>query len=160
MHIVSMYAVISCMHKFQQERGVKDQCVTNTQFLYDTIKHNYEVDVKARACVVLSQDIKNKELKVIIHLVLTVKDQIIDSSYDVFSLEDKHYYFNIASFSKAIKDITLPFEFQKKYLTIFLKFLDFAKKINEGQLIITDKQHYTDQADFVEAASGNRGGGR
>ena len=147
-----MDAVISHMHTFQRERGVKDQCVTNTQFLYDTIKHNHDVDVKATACIVISKDIKAKELKVIIHLVLTVKDQIIDPSYDVFSLEDKHYYFNIASFSKSVKDITLPFVFQKKNITIFLEFLDFAKKINKGQLIITDKQHYTDQADFVEAS--------
>jgi len=144
-----MHPVISLMHKFQQERGVKDQCVTNTQFVYDTFKHNYDIDVKARACIVLSQDIKNKELKVIIHLVLTVGDKIIDPSYDVFSLKP-HYCFDFASFSKATKATMLGF--QKKYLIIFLKFLDLAKRINEGQLIITDKQHYNDQADFLETA--------
>ena len=149
-----METLISRMHKFQQERGVENQCVTNVQFLYDTIKHSphaTDIDVKARACLVL--ETSASLMRVVVHLVISVDDATIDPSYDIASLKTKDYYFSLPAFLKeAVKrGINLPLDFKKDIVEKFIVFLDLARRVNAGELLVTDKTHYNDQADFLQA---------
>lgn len=149
-----METLILNMYKFQKNKGIKDQCVTNTQFLYDCIKHSYKTDVKPRACIVLSLPENKEELRTIIHLVVGVNDTIIDPSYDIASLKPKKYYFDIKTYMEAIKRINVSLDFKKKIIERFMVFLRLAKRIEAGELLVCDEKFYKEQADFIEGLGG------
>ena len=48
--------IILSMREYQKENNVKNQCVTNAQYLYDTIKINSNSNVKTKAVLVFSDN--------------------------------------------------------------------------------------------------------
>jgi len=141
------------MYKFQKDRGIKDECITNCQFLNDCIKHSYNIDVKVRACIVFSLQ-EDTELRTIIHLVIGINDAIIDPSYDIASLKPKKYFFDIITYMKAINGINVPLDFKKKVISKFIEFSGFAKRIEGGELLVCNKTYYNEQANFLEGLGG------
>ena len=160
-----MDSIIKNMLQFQKQRGVKNQCMTNTQFLYDCLRHSGFV-VKVKACLVLSihNDVIEDEnvyyssncggdgssITTIIHLVVDVNGSILDPSYDVASLKDARYFDSIASYRAAVKLLPIEHKHMKETISRFMEFLNLARRMNAGELLIADKKHYNEQADFVE----------
>jgi hypothetical protein len=88
------------------------------------------------------------------HLVLILDDNetVIDSSYDIFRLKNISYYDNVKDLIDIFKDKT---ELKKRFdlKTLFsehIQFMKLAEQINNGEFIITDKQFYDNQADYIE----------
>ena len=72
---------------------------------------------------------------------------IIDPSYDVHSLRNKYYFDNVKDFNNTFRgSLSLP----KDIITKFIRFIKYAEEINNGQLLVCDKEFYNNQADYVE----------
>lgn len=153
-----MDIILFGMYKFQKDRDIKNQCVTNTQFLYDNIKNSYNVKVKARACLVISMNTEIHEHRTIAHLVLYVNDKMLDPSYEIAFLKSKEYCFDIKTYMQATRENNISPDFYKSVIGSFIEFLNLADRMNAGELLVCDKSFYHEQANFIEAmAPGNPG---
>jgi hypothetical protein len=143
---------IKHMIEYQKNNNIKGQCITNAQYLYDYINHNFpNINPKAKAVVCLGNDNENNITKCICHMVIMIDDIIYDPSYEIISLNDIYYFGNMKSFSSYIKKIPLfPEDIYLKTVSNFIEFIKLADKINEGGLLVCDKDFYNNQADYVE----------
>jgi hypothetical protein len=149
--------IINSMRKFQEVNLIKKQCITNSQYLYDIIISNRYFtrdEIRVKAVIVVSSD---EELDTFTfvggHLVLVFDDgSIIDPSYDIFSLKNRSYFDNIKdvmdSFKNEDKEL-LKTNFKKGFVD-HIHFMKIAEQINSGECLITEKQFYNDQADYIE----------
>lgn len=146
---------IELMHKYQKENNITKQCVTNVQYLYDIFKCNVNEYFTFEAVPVMCIGIRNDAIIIVKgHLVFKIEDRIIDPSYEIDSLENLHIYDNIKLFIDALSVNEALHDFVKKdIITTFLTFKSFADQINSGGLVITDKDYYNKQADYVDANS-------
>ena len=145
------------MREYQNLNNVKGQCITNTQYLYDTIKYNSfgkYVEFKAKAVFVIKIDNELNLTRFVTHVVLNVKDKsndeeyIIDPSYETFSLKNKKYYDTIQSFMPFFKNMTD--ENKKKILKEYISLSKHADNINNGELLFADRKFYDQQADYIQ----------
>jgi len=140
------------MREFQRVNKINGQCITNTQFLYDTIKASFpNIDVKAQA--VIAVDIFDDTFRTTIHLIISADGEYYEPSYEVFNFNAR-YYSTIKDFIKNNKP---PYDnpmfikdAAKSILPDFMRFIKYAEQINEGDIIITDKDFYNKQADYIE----------
>jgi hypothetical protein len=151
--------IVDSMRKYQKNNNIKGKCITNTQYLYKIIKHYSNWNVKAKTVFAVSIDNITNSVVTIIHIVIMVEDKyIIDPSYEVFSKNNLSYYDNVEDYVKFMNSCKTCLEIKnKKKETIkisireFIKFLEYSKKINEGNGIeLVDDDYYNKQADFIE----------
>jgi hypothetical protein len=150
------FALAGLMLRYQKENKVKKQCVTNVQYLFDQlILHG--VKCKAKPAIVC-----NKTHIIRGHVVIVLDDgTIVDPSYEIAQLQDTQYIGNIKVFSSLLKyddsQSQSKEDFLKQTITDFLDFNKLAEDINKSQhcksFIITDKEHYNKQADYIDAKS-------
>jgi len=132
------------MLNYQKENNIKRNCITNAQYLYDQINKNCKHKVKARAVFVINEE---KKLFCQGHLVLEYEDgTFIDPSYEYASLNNSKYFTTIHDLHLKESDIN----YKKELIKIFIKFINHANEINQGEFLINDKKYYDDQADYVE----------
>jgi hypothetical protein len=83
------------------------------------------------------------------HLVVEVDEEfIIEPSYEVCSIDNILYFDNIKAFMNKYK---IPDTNDMKHLIKdFVSFTKLADAINNGELTITDKEYYQNQANYVE----------
>ena len=140
--------IVLLMREYQKKHNIKRQCVTNCQYLYDTFKANYPLNnVKVKAVIGI---LPNEDETIIYtgHVVVEVDEVIFEPSYEVYSIRKIEYFDNIKQFKNVfafpnkndIKDI----------IKEFICFTKLADAINNGEYIVTDKDHYHNQADYVE----------
>ena len=140
--------VILLMREYQMKHNIKKQCVTNCQYLYDTFKANCPLNnVKVKAVIGI---LPNKYGTIIYagHVVVEVDEDIFEPSYEVYSIRNIEYFDNIKQFKNVF-----AFPNKNDIKDIIKEFIDFTKiadTINNGELAITDKEHYNNQADYVE----------
>jgi hypothetical protein len=147
------------MREHQKNKSIENQCITNTQYLYDIMTTNFSKNVKAKAVYMFSGD--NGIGKFVNHVIL-VKDNktIMDSSYDTYCLKDKNYFY-------TFKDLMDHFDNETKnrfgteldmreLVNTHMRFIKVAERINNGKLSITDngEKHYNDQADYISSLFG------
>ena len=142
-----MDTIINRMYAYQLKNGVKNQCMTNSQYIYDSMR--YSGVSAARVCATLVLHQGDMVLNIINHLVVRVNDRIIDASYDVASLKGKKYCFTVAEFLEACKELNLHLPLKKKTIENFVHFLGISKRMNAGEILVSDKIYYNKQADFV-----------
>jgi len=142
--------VVNQMRNYQQTFKTKKQCLANTQYLYDTIRMNYNIDVNAQAVMVYSYDPVLNQTKIIIgHMVVNIGDNcIIDPSYEVSKLKNVKYFDKVNTFINSY-DIKTNYDV-KKIIKEHLVFRDFATRINKGEIVISNKGYYDNIADFIE----------
>ena len=149
--------VVDLMLEFQKANGIVKQCVTNTQYLYDVMKANLppQIPIRAEACVVIVEHPEIGTIEFISHLALSFEDRVIDSSYEIYSKENKSYYTTIADLMNVVEHGY----FEKKeggqsllreIVSNHIDFVGMAKRINDGGLLVCDKEFYNAQADYVE----------
>jgi len=148
--------IVLSMREFQKNKGIKKQCVTNAQYLYDIIKMNSIDNVKAKAVFVFSCDDDTNTLVFVGgHLVVMLEDgTMIDPSYDIFCLKDKSYFDNIKDlmdmFNENSKMILKSGVDIKQIVRDHIHFIKLAEQINNGKHTFTTKKFYDDQADYIE----------
>ena len=132
--------------------------MTNSQYIYDCLRGSGVDSARVTATLVV-KIIEDYTIWTNVHLVVLVNDVIVDASYDVASVKDKKYCFTIAEWLEYVKEIPMsPMNLKdimsnnKYIIEQFVKFLDIAKRINAGGLLVADKEYYNQQADFVEKA--------
>ena len=136
---------IKHMIKFQKDNNIKGQCITNTQFLYDCIKRIYpNVKAKAVICVINNNNI----IKCIVHMIIIIDNIIYEPSYEIVSYGNVVYYDNIKTIISNLPSISK--DMISKTFNDFIEFIQLANKINEGGLLVCDKDFYNNQADYVE----------
>jgi hypothetical protein len=100
--------IIRSMREFQEKNGIKKQCVTNAQYLYDCIKINHSsANVKVKALMVISTDDYAETCTCVsghLAIILVDDETLIDPSYDVFSLKNKSYFDNIKDLMDSFDD--------------------------------------------------------
>lgn len=153
-HSIFIANIILSMREYQKENNIKKQCVTNAQYLYDTIKMNSNSNVKTKAVFVFSNN--NEEDTAIFvggHLIVILDDEtIIEPSYDIFCLKNISYFDNIKDLVNIFDDkVCLNSKIDiKKLIYDHIHFMKISDQINNGEFIITDKKHYNKQADYIE----------
>ena len=153
--------VIDLMLEYQKAKGVVEQCMTNTQYLYDCIKQNLPSEAhkfRAEPCIVVAKTEDEHTILHINHFVIRFEGHIIDASYEVYSQKEKKYCFTIAEFMKTIEGLEMPQEQMKEVVSHHITFLRLAKRMNDGELLVCDKEFYNAQADYIEETL-SRGGG-
>tara|TARA_Y100000590_G_scaffold470766_1_gene669748 strand:- start:30053 stop:30529 length:477 start_codon:yes stop_codon:yes gene_type:complete len=142
--------VIKLMHQYQKNHNIKSECIVNAKYLYDKIKSSQigRMPIKVMAVICVSR--AERPVVTSGHLVLSYNNdinEIIDPSYEVYSFKNKEYYATIEDFMNNMPpyiDSIAEYVIKKH-----IKFLDIAKKINEGSLMIHDYEYYNQQADYV-----------
>lgn len=143
--------IIRLMREYQKMNNVKKQCITNAQTLYDLINHNTNYDVKVQAVYVLSYD--GDDCFVCAgHVVVNVEGVIFDTSYDIYSLKDPQYFDNIKVLLSNMNPID-PKD-KKELIKKHIVFKNFADKMNKDEFIITDRDHYHKQLDYIQTQLG------
>jgi hypothetical protein len=138
---------IKYMIEFQKNNNIKGQCITNTQYLYDHINHNFS-NIKHKAKAVICVTNNNNIITCIVHMVIIIDNNIYDPSYEIISLNNLSYYDNIKTIISVLPHVSK--EMISKTFTGFIKFIELADKINKGGLLVCDKDFYNNQADYVE----------
>lgn len=145
--------IVLLMRGYQEAKNIKKQCVTNIQYLYDFIKLNNICNVKTKAVYVFSyNDEENIATIVSGHLVIELDNKrIIEPSYDIFCLKNKYYFDNIKDLKNMYDDKTEYLKNNmKQIINDHLHFMKLSEQINNGGLLMTDKEHYDNQANYVE----------
>jgi hypothetical protein len=148
---------VRAMRDFQEKNCIKSQCMTNAQYLYDIIKHNSSRNVKVKPVIVVSIDYETETTTCVGgHLIVELDDDtILEPSYDVFSLKNKSYFDNIKSlmdsYENELKIISELKSILKESISLFITFVKIAEQINNGELLINDKEFYDNQADYIES---------
>ena len=140
--------VVDLMREYQRENDIKNQCITNCQYLYDTIIYSFKslkhrVKVKPVIFVSLSKQL------FVIHMVVEFDDFIIDPSYETFSVEDREYYSSIGDIKNIFKHIDGGLT-HRECIEIFLKFVNCAEQMNKYNIcMVACKDFYNKQADYI-----------
>ena len=150
---------LALMILYQKENNITGHCLTNTQYLYDSIKQSLlrekkTANIKAKAVFVCSYDENTKIFNFVAgHLVIIADDnQILEPSYDVDCLKNKRYYDNVKDLLDSFNDKN-DFKIKSNIKQKLLKHLEFVKQadmINNGIIALSDKSYYNKQADYIE----------
>lgn len=142
--------IIKNMWEYQKINNVTKQCVTNSQYLRDTLINNYYI-AKVKAVIMTSST--ESELEVYAgHLVVEIEDKrLIDASYETNFKENQNYFDNIPTLLLHYPEIKNDKQFLSFIIKKFLEFNKIANEINiNDTLCVTDKIHYNKQADYLE----------
>lgn len=157
--------IVSAMREYQRQNEIKKMCINNTQYLFDLLKElipEHKVEIKS-VIGFCANDENGICITTTGHLVIYVNNEyVIDPSYDIFKIEhilnsNLQVCANIIDFKNTIGDENYRVFFkekkimdEKKLIKDAIQFQRFAKEMNEGRFIITDRDYYDNQADFVE----------
>jgi len=158
-NIIIIRNVILSMREYQKENNVTKQCVTNAQYLYDIIKMNSTINVKTKAVLVFSKNNEENSFTIVSgHLILTLGDEtVIEPSHEIFCYQNKSYFDNIKDLMSIFDDkVKLKSNIDiKKVISDHMHFMKISEQINNGEFIITDKDYYNQQADYIEKLYSN-----
>lgn len=140
-----MENIVLQMMNFQHFNNIKGACATNAKCMSDYLKKTYpDKKIEVYPAIVTSDSL------VRVHLIILADEALIDSSYDVFSLENKRYYLNIKEFVDAIEN---PADKQNELRSLgkdFMKYLDCANEINSGTFENFNAELYNKQTEYVD----------
>lgn len=136
------------MHEYQKMNDVKDECVTNAQYLYDILKYNTNLDVKVKSVYVLFNYDDETSGICVGHLCLQVDGMIIDPSYQYSKIKEANYTDSFKEVNKYLSD--LDSVSKSKILKRNLHFEKIANQINSGECLVSCKDYYHSQADYCE----------
>lgn len=151
------FDLITEMYKYQKRRGIVKKCIDNTQFALDCIKESYPgANVKATAILMTSFDPDEGHMRVCGgHLVILVDDNhILDPSYETSSAPNNRYFKTLSALLEAYPKVKNDKALLANTIKLFFDFSKFAERINNGDIMLTDRTYYNDQADFLERRAG------
>lgn len=151
--------------EYQKINNIQNMSVSNAQYLYDFIGHNYpklNPEVRAVICVYanrlargqrpssqqpLTTEIQNIAFHA--HMVVIIDDQVFDPSYEIAHNDNVLY---IDSWSTLTTKFKITEDMIKTILPTFLEFVKASDEMNKGVPIISNgsREFYNKQADYVE----------
>ena len=159
---VKIQHIINHMLDYQRMNGIVEQCMTNVQTLYDIITSNIEstikvgtkYEIKVKPCIILSHDGESNITEVVSqHVILDVDGLEIDPSYETLSLKNAIYFKDYREFmdflserSKKSLDESVGI---KTILEGYITAVGLSDRMNNGEFLISDKQFYDNQLDYV-----------
>jgi hypothetical protein len=137
--------ILETMHQYQKDNSIKNECITNAQFFYDCMNSS---GIPAKAKAVITVHSNGDDNVVTSHICIQLEDgTLIDPSYDIHS-SDANYYESLASIRKTIMGISNGLN-AREFITNWLKFLEYEKIINSGVCLVSNRDYYNKQADYV-----------
>lgn len=148
-----METLVTLMHEYQKKHKVKGKCITNTTYLVDCLRMS-GVNARAKAVIAYWFDHDGRAFYNCVHMVVELGDDtIVDPSYEIDSIHDCHYVDKLhLAYPKCLEGAKVKHEGigKKEKVEAFLQFIEFAKRINDGEVLVTDREYYNAQADYVE----------
>lgn len=158
--------IVQTMHEYQRKHDIKKQCITNTQYLYDSIRASFpSLNVKVKAIIgfrnnddVVAVNEKNKkkyinrETHTIVHMVVLIDNKkIFDPSAEINDMKDLQYVgFDFQKLIKTLRELGMTEDMVKKLIKDYMTFFGYENQMNNGKTLIVDRQYYNNQADYVE----------
>lgn len=141
-------AVLYALHHYQNKNNITGQCVTNVSTFIDIARQYIPNKITAKAFVCVGwNDEKNEAYIVCGHLVVDIDGLgIFDPSYEIHKLKNTKY---CESF-KALNCAYNTREETKRHLKEHLEFIKIAERINNGEFLIHNQEHYDKQLEFIE----------
>lgn len=146
--------IIIEMREYQKNKNIKNQCVTNVSFLYNTISGFGIKNIKAKSAICVYFDDNEKIIRIVAgHMLLLVDEIIIEPSYDIYCLSGIKYFYTIKKFMNYIKnnnyfsieDTTFDLKYVIEHVTHFKK---FETTINGGG-VIYGESYYTELENHI-----------
>jgi len=145
--------LISLMNTYQQKHKIINQCLTNVQFLYTSVRHSFpSCDIKVvPACAVYISPIDHKPKLNAGHVVVMINNKIFDPSYEITS-QDPTYLLDMKVVGEHFK--LLPVEGKRLIIQTWLEFTSYATMMNANPPypLISNKEYYYAQGVFVTDA--------
>jgi len=142
--IANANKLINDMLDFQKKNNIKDQCVTNSQVLYDMMKENTNLNVKVIPVIVDSY--ANGYYEICCgHLVVVIDEvEILESSYDILLMPERNYYKSIKEYldKNNTNYIYKNKENLKELVEEFIDFTKIAEQMNKGKGFVNKKYFY------------------
>ena len=160
-YIDNLIMLKNAMYEYQKQNNITKQCVTNTQYLFDSYKASLKnrCQVKVKAVIVSStNESMTDHFLTAGHVVVAIADNgsndfsnIIEPSYEINCRKNIEYYDNVKDFIKYSHQELLKKYNMKVVIKGHIDFTKIAEKMNNGELCITDRELYHKQADYVES---------
>ena len=139
--------LLDTMYEYQMINNITKHCITNVMYLKDNMNY-YGYNSKAKAVITIHAE--NKILVTTIHLVIDCNGRILDPSYEIHS-KDAEYYDKLNIALDRLKELSIMKDIEIKYtISQFLHFMKIAEEINNGKCIVSDKEYYHSQADYID----------
>lgn len=145
--------IVGHMHDYQRINNIKRCCLQNVQFVYDGLVNASYANIEPIAVMVIKFYPNEKRMHCYNHMVLidVITQKLIEPSYEVGNMKDTEYYVSFSVLLKATKNVLyLTTEEKETLLKNHIEFCNFAERMKNGELIITDKEIYHKQADYVK----------
>lgn len=152
--------LLSGMMDFQKQNKITRECVSNTQFLLESIKSwclSKDIYCPLKSKVVIA--LYTKQVKGIpcpfvnVHLVVETCGKVIDPSYEVSSNKNVLYFKTIGEFVKCAKSIETKEDDLKTHLPFVIKqFIKFKNNYENMKLLtqeVYNHELYERQLDYI-----------
>ena len=145
--------IINLMNQYQQQNQIKNECSTNTQYLYDCIRESFpHCDIKVKAVGVFFETYENQTTLLPYnggHVVVIINKKIFDPSYEISS-QDGEYFQTLKEVGDN-KFLKLSNKNVKRVIiNKFLEFQKMAEEKNKGEVMVSNREYYDQQADFID----------
>lgn len=147
-----MYPLINSlkykMLKYQKNHNIKNKCVSNCQYFYNTINEfNLDIEIKTKSVIVIYTPINSKTTNIISgHLVIMINGCIYEVSYDVYknrNLSDFKYLIEEDEICDFIYTKIHPV-YRIYYLRTYEDFNNVSKYINTtDDMVIENIEYYS-----------------
>jgi hypothetical protein len=143
-----------CMLSYQKQQNIKGMCVINCKYLLECLQIQYpKCNAKVLPVIVVEDRIDNLTEFCIVHMVIVIDEKdIIDPSYEVYSLKNIRYeninFINNWQISKK-KEMSENCNFMQKTANLINNGLGNTLFDNK-EYVLKTLPYYNKQADFTE----------
>lgn len=147
-----MDRLLQQMWAFQTLHSTEGRCLDNAVFLKDSLLASGR---HARVQAVIATWTDASRVNAVVHMVVVDAVQgILDPSFEVARHPNVHYATTINGSPFGQVHLSAGGLSRRDAIAHFLDFIKHAKSINKGMILLSDKEYYNAQADFLGA---NRG---
>jgi hypothetical protein len=157
-------SLINTMHEYQRKNNIKGECISNSQYLYDSLNVSFPwIDAKVMAVIAYKEKyielgIINDKMNVCIehyccvHMIVEINNnEVLDPSVEIADQDNIIYVgFDICKLLKRLQLEGMTKDKIKFLLEKYLLFKSYAEQINSGKLLFVDKQYYHAQHDYIK----------
>jgi hypothetical protein len=148
-----MNRIVRQMYAFQERNGTQGKCMDNAVFLKDTMTASGR---HAQVQPVIATWTEGSDVKIMLHMVvLDAVQGLIDPSFEVARHQNVRYALAINGSLLGKGHLNTTGLSRRDAVVQFLKFIDDAKRINAGMILLSDPAYYNAQADFLGATRGS-----
>jgi hypothetical protein len=123
--------ILKKMYDYQQEHNITEECLTNSQYLFQYIKNNKLGKCSVKAVIVVINVDRFTQIVCVNHFVVEMDKQIIEPSYEYKKYSNATYYKNYNEFIDTEYGLLYRGEYSKiKHVNSFCRFVKLEIEIN------------------------------